>query len=82
MFFRPEEVVLASSASPVNDGFFRRNLGEDAFFCFQIDAPGAMGAGVVQLDVVFDRLAVDQQQEVDGSRDAELLLAVQCHGME
>ena len=66
----------------MNDGIFRRNLGEDPFFCFQIDAPGAMGAGVRKLDVVFTVLAVDQQQEVDGSRYAEPFIVIQGHCMK
>jgi hypothetical protein len=48
----------------------------------KVDACGAMGAGVFQLDVVLPILAVDQQQKVDGSRDGELHLVVQGHSME
>ena len=82
VLFRPEEVVLASSAAPVH----HRVLGRDArnlpVVRLQTDAFGAVGAGVVQLDAVFLVLAVDQQQKVDGSRYAELLIIVQCHGMK
>ena len=71
MLFRLEEVVLASSPATVH----HRGFGEDARHVpvvrLQVDAFGAVGAGVFQLDVMFPVLAVDQQQKVDGSRDAE-----------
>ena len=41
-----------------------------------MDAFGAVGAGVVQLDAVAAVLAVHQQEKVDGSRYAKLLFAV------
>ena len=82
MLFRPEEVVLASSAAPVDHGVFRRHHRYFPLISLQVDAFGAMGAGVFQLDVVFPVLAVDQQQKVDRSRDAELDFVVQGHGME
>ena len=82
MIFRLEEVVLASSAALVDDRFFGQHLREAPIFAFQMDPVSAVGTGVRQCDAVITVLAVDQQQEVDGSRYAELLFAVQCHGME
>ena len=82
MIFRPEEVVLASSAAPVHHRVLWQNLCHVSVVRHQVDAFGAVGAGVVQLDAVFLVLAVDQQQKIDGSRYAELLIVVQCHGME
>ena len=66
----------------MNDGLHRRHPDEVPFYGFQMDAFGAVRTGVVQPDAVFTVLAVDQQQEVDGSRNAELLIIVQRHGME
>ena len=82
MLFRLEEVVLASSAAPVHHRIFGKNTRDVPVVRFQVDAFGAVGAGVVQLDAVVLVLAVDQQQKVDGSRYAELHFVVQCHGMK
>ena len=82
MLFRLEEIVLASSPATVDHRGLGKNPGHVPVVCFQVDALGAVGAGVVQLDAVFLVLAVDQQQKIDGSRYAELLIVVQCHGME
>lgn len=82
VLFRPEEVVLASSAAPVHHRVVGRDARNLPVVRLQVDAFGAVGAGVVQLDAVVLVLAVDQQQKVDGSRYAELLIIVQCHGME
>jgi len=61
VFLRPEEVVFASSATKMDDGFFGQHLRQAPFVGFQIDTVSAMGAGVCQLDAVFTVLAVDQQ---------------------
>ena len=82
MLFRPEEVVLASSATHMDDGLFGQHLREATVVGFQIDTVSAVGTSVCQLDAVFEVLAVDQQQEIDRSRYAESLTVVQCHGME
>ncbi len=82
MLFRLEEVVLASSPAPVHHRVFGEDARHVPVVRLQVDALGAVGAGVVQLDAVFLVLAVDQQQKVDGSRYAELLVVVQGHGME
>ncbi len=82
VLFRPEEVVLASSAAPVHHRILGKDPRHFPVVRLQVDAFGAVGAGVVQLDAVFPVLAVDQQQKIDGSRYAELHLIVQCHGME
>ena len=47
-----------------------------------MDAFGAVGAGVVQLDAVAAVSAVDQQEVVDGSTYAKPLFAVQHYRME
>ena len=73
---------MASSAASVDHGCCGRHLGEFPPVCFDKDTVSAVGTGVLQLDPVLAVLAVDQQQEVDGSRYAEALLAVQCHGVE
>ena len=82
MFFRLEEVVLASSATPVDDGFFGADSRDGPVIGLKLNTFGAVGASVVQPDLVFAVLAVDQQQEVDGSRYAKLLFAVQRYRME
>ena len=82
MLFRPEEVVLASSAAPVHNSVFWGYLSDDPIIRLPMDAFGAVGAGVVQLDAVAAVLAVHQQEEVDGSRYAKLLFAVQRYRME
>ena len=82
MFFRLEEVILASTAAPVDDSFFGEDLRDVPAVGLKLDPLGAVGASVVQPDLVFAVLAVDQQQEVDGSRDAESFTAVQSHRME
>ena len=82
MFLRPEEVVLASSATSVDDGCFGQHQRDHPIHGFDMDTVGAVGTGVFQLDAVFAVLAVDQQQEVDRSRYAEAFIAVQRHGME
>ena len=82
MLFRPGEVVLASSAAPVHNSVFWGYLSDDPIIRLQMDAFGAVGAGVVQLDAVAAVLAVHQQEEVDGSRYAKLLFAVQRYRME
>lgn len=82
MLFRPEEVVLASSAAPVHNSVFWGYLSDDPIIRLQMDAFGAVGAGVVQLDAVAAVLAVHQQEEVDGSRYAKLLFTVQRYRME
>ena len=73
---------MASSATSVDDGFFGRHPYELPLVRFDKDTLSAMGTGVIQLDAVFTVLAVDQQQEVDRSRNAEPLTVVQRHGME
>ena len=82
MFFRPEEVVLTSSSSSVDHRFHGEYTRDRPVVGLQLNPFGAVCAGVVQLDLVFAVLAVDQQQEVDGSRDAESFIAVQSHRME
>ena len=82
MLFRPEEVVLTSSAATVNDTFFWEYTEQLTLIRFDLDAVNAMGAGVIKFDPVFPVLAADQQQEIDGSRYAELLIILQRHGME
>ncbi len=82
MFFRLEEVVLASSATPVDDGFFGADSRDGPVIGLKLNTFGAVGASVVQPDLVFAVLAVDQQQEVDGSRNPESFIAVQSHRME
>ena len=82
MFFRLEEVVLASSAAPVDHCFRREYPSDRPVVCLQMDTLCAVGAGVFQLEAVLTVLAVDQQQVVDGSRDAEPVIIVQGHCME
>ena len=73
---------MASSAASVDDGCFGRHLREFSPVRFDKDTVSAVGAGVFQLDPMLAVLAVDQQQEVDGSRYAEALPTVQRHGVE
>jgi len=47
VLFRPEEVVLASSAAPVYNSVFWGYLSGDPIIRLQMDAFGAVGAGVV-----------------------------------
>ena len=68
MLFRPEEVVLTSSAAVVDDTFFREHSFDLTLIRFDSDAVDAMGAGVFKCDPVFPVLAADQQQEIDCSR--------------
>ena len=82
VLFRPEEVVLASSAAPVHNSVFWGYLSDDPIIPLQMDPFGALGAGVVQLDAVAAVLAVHQQEEVDGSRYAKLIFTVQHYRME
>ena len=74
MLFRPEEVVLTSSSATVDHGLFGPDMSHNAVVGFDVDTVGTVGAGVFQLDVIFPVLAVDQQQEIDRSRDAEFLV--------
>ncbi len=73
---------MASSATSVDDGLFGRHPYELPLVRFDKDTVSAMGAGVFQPDAMFAVLAVDQQQEVDRSRYAEPLIAIQRHGMK
>ena len=82
MLFRPEEVVLTSSAASVDNTIFREHVQKLTPVGFDSDAIDAMGTGIIKFDPVFPVLAADQQQEINCSRYAELLLAVQCHRME
>ena len=82
MLFRPEEVVLTSSAALVDNAIFREYVQKLTPVGVDSDAVIAMGAGVIKLDSVFPVLATDQQQEINCSRYAKLLVIVQRHGME
>ncbi len=82
MLFRPEEVVLASSAALVDDTFFREYTQKLTPVRFHMDTFNAMSASIIEFDAVFPVLAADQQQEIDCSRYAELLIIVQSHGMK
>ena len=82
MLFRPEEVVLTSSAALVDNAIFREYVQKLTPVRFDSDAVNAMGAGIIKFDAVFPVLAADQQQKIDCSRYAELLIIVQRHGME
>ena len=82
VLFRPKEVVLTSSAASVNDTFFREHLQKSALVGFDMDTVNAMGTGIIKDDAAFTVLAADQQQEIDSSRYAKLLILVQRHGME
>ena len=82
MRFRPEEVVLTSSAALVDDTFFREHLQKLTLVGLDMDTVNAMSAGIIEIDSLFPVLAADQQQEIDCSRYAELLIIVHCHGME
>ena len=82
MFFRLEEVVLASSAAPVDHCFRREYTRDLPPVRLELDPFGAVGAGIFQLDAALTVLAVDQQQKVDGSRDAESLIIVQGYCMK
>ncbi len=76
MLFRPEEIVLASSAAAVGYAIFREHANQLTLVRFYMYSVNAMGAGVVKLDMVVPVLAADQQQEIDCSRDAECLLVI------
>ena len=67
---------------PVHNSAFWGYLSDDPIIRLQMDAFGAVGAGVVQLDAVAAVLAVDQQEVVDGLRYAKLLFTVQRYRME
>jgi len=83
VLFRPEEVVPGLKCRPgAQERLFWGYLSDDPIIRLQMDAFGAVGAGVVQLDAVAAVLAVHQQEEVDGSRYAKLLFAVQRYRME
>jgi hypothetical protein len=82
VFFRLEEIVLASSAAPVDHCFRREYPSDRPVVCLQLDTFGAVGAGVFQFGAVLTVLAVDQQQEVDCSRDAESIIIVRGHRTE
>ena len=65
MLFRPEEVVLTSSAALVDDTFFWEHVHKSALAGFDMDTVNAMGASIIKFDAVFPVLAADQQQEID-----------------
>ena len=54
----------------MHNSVFWGYLSDDPIIRLPMDAFGAVGAGVVQLDAVAAVLAVHQQEEVDGSRYA------------
>ena len=82
MLFRTEEVILTSSASLVDDTFFREHIQKLTLIGFDMDTFNAMSAGIIEFDAVSPVLAADQQQEIDCSRYAKLLIIVHSHGMK
>lgn len=81
MLFRPEEIVLASSVALEDYALFREYAQQSALIRFNPYPVNAMCAGVVKRDPVHPVLAADQQQEINCSRETEVLLTVQCHRM-
>ncbi len=82
MLFRPEEVVLTSSAALVDDTFFREYTQKLTPVRFHMDTFNAMSASIIEFDGGSPVVAADQQQEIDCSRYAELIIIVQSHGMK
>ena len=82
MLFRPEEVVLPSSASPVDDGFLRMYFDQAALANLDVNPVNAMSTSIVQGYTVVIILAADQQQEVHRSRNPKALPRVQGHRMK
>jgi len=82
VLFRPEEVVLPSSASTVHNGLFRVHLNKVAPVHFDVDTLYTMGAGIIKGYAAVLVLAADQQQEVHRSRNPKALPRVQGHRMK
>ena len=82
VLFRPEEVIIASGAAPVDDGLIRGHASQRSVRNADLNPVHTMGAGVVEGQRPSPVLAADQQQEVHGSGYSEPLSRIQSHRME
>ena len=82
MLLRPEEVVVPSGPTSVDQRLQWFDPDEPAVVHLNVDSIYAVGTCIVQADAVLLVLAAHQQQEIYRSRDTKTLSRIQRHRME
>lgn len=82
VFFRPEEIIVASAASPEDDDFRRRDMHNSPPLDDRMDVFRAMDARIEDLDALIGVITADQQEKIDRSGHIEALAIFELHGME
>ena len=82
MLFRPEEIILASSAPAKHTHTRRRHLAQHPVIYYDADALAAVRARIVDDDLLVPVAAADQQHEIDRSGHVELLAALERDGVK
>ncbi len=82
VFFRPEEIIVASAASPEDDGIRGGDVHNSPPLDDRVDAIRAMDARIEDLDALIGVITADQQEKIDRSGHIEALAMFELHGME